>query len=138
ARIRRPLIAGLAAIVVVASFAALFSAGPGRSLFAHGPAKTETATIDAGSTQTAITANETATASAVKFPYVAAAPGPGCDPGGAHWQAYYKDQPASAISCPTNPIRTHLAGFACSTSGNPNPCYEAGFSLKGGFDFHVP
>ena len=82
ARIRRPLIAGLAAIVVVASFAILFANDVFGALRPQGSSPNISATQTSAAefrfaTNLAISNHATATAFVIKAPY--SATGPGCD-----------------------------------------------------------
>ncbi len=91
----RPLIAGLAALVLVLAFGGLFAAQAVGAIQARNAATTKTASANATATQGVVNATASASATfaaqtavvaatqtvAAAFPYSAAAPGPGCDHG---------------------------------------------------------
>jgi hypothetical protein len=87
ARVRRPLIAGLAVVVVVTSFALLFRVGPGHGFFTNAGARNTSGSNEVATQQAYYAATGMARAQSLtlQFPPVAPAPGPGRDRGHLVW-----------------------------------------------------
>jgi hypothetical protein len=102
----RPLVAGLAALLVVLASAALLSQVVGPAL-----ARNARATQTAVALATKAYAPTATFLAQPLFPYFAAAPGPQCDKGRATWSAYGNGASAS-VAC--SPDHTHLVGLSPS------------------------
>jgi hypothetical protein len=123
----RPVVGGLALLLVVLAFAVLFSQGL-RYLQTNSASATQTAHTGAiaAQTQTAETAavgtaavisTQTATAKLISFPYTAAAPGPQCDIGKAAWATADGSDPSLSVTCfPDHTTLSH-SPHICESQG---------------------
>jgi TIR domain len=153
ARYRRLLVLITAAVLVFALVFVAFSQGflnarssvntsATQTVNANASATTAadmTAVAETLATETAYSATATAdtiataTALTVRYPYAAPAPGPKCDTGVAPWQTVNNTGDTEAVSCVSNPTRTHLV----LTCGPGSGC-GAGVSLITGTYFTLP
>lgn len=129
----RPLVAGLAVLLVVLAIAGLLSTRIVGQIQAGNAANTRTAMANGTSTSSAIASKTAAYAPTATFiatplyPYQTNTPGPKCDKGQLIWTLSGSSEPANGVQCASN--HTHLVGVKiCGSTGSE--CY-----LGAGFDF---